>query len=193
MKYKQALQEKGISLENLSKSLQNQIAKLEADNSKIEAAQSNELGEEGKALIDEAKKELQSIDDSISKKIMLFNPALQERRKQIMQDALKARQEKKQSPKPEPVKPVKTVKTEKVEEKPKNNVSVKEKIVEVQKEIEQTPIIQHKPKPTSIYEENEFDRVQVVKKKRNGLWFGLIGIGALAITWGAVNIFKNNK
>ena len=56
MNYKNALQERGINVENLSKSLQGQITKLEADYLKITNAESEELGEEELALIEDAKK-----------------------------------------------------------------------------------------------------------------------------------------
>jgi len=196
MNYKNALQERGINVENLSKSLQGQITKLEADYLKITNAESEELGEEELALIEDAKKELQTVDKQIAEKVLKFNPELQRRREENMSKAIATRMAKKETPAPAP----------KVVEQAapkKNNVSVKEKLEEIKKEIEEQPIIvqkavpqrqQTQPQPQpQPQQEQEFDRVEVVKKKRNGIWFAVVGISALALTWGAVNIFKNNK
>ena len=82
MNYKNALQERELNVENLSKSLQGQITKLEADYLKIKNAESEELGEEELALIEDAKKELQTVDKQITEKVLKFNPMLQKRREE---------------------------------------------------------------------------------------------------------------
>jgi hypothetical protein len=197
MNYKNALQERELNVENLSKSLQGQITKLEADYLKITNAESEELGEEELALIEDAKKELETVDKQITEKVLKFNPMLQKRREENMSKAIATRMAKKENQ--ETLAPVPKV-VEQVAPKVKNNVSVKEKLEDIKKEIEEQPIIvkkqqpkiQQQPQPQPQQEE-EFDRVEVVKKKRNGVWFAVVGISALALTWGAVNIFKNNK
>ena len=193
MNYKNALQERELNVENLSKSLQGQITKLEADYLKITNAESEELGEEELALIEDAKKELETVDKQITEKVLKFNPMLQKRREENMSKAIATRMAKKEIQAPAP----------KVVEQAapkKNNVSVKEKLEDIKKEIEEQPIIVQKAvpqrqqtQPQYQQQEEEFDRVEVVKKKRNGIWFAVVGISALALTWGAVNIFKNNK
>jgi len=201
MNYKNALQERGINVENLSKSLQGQITKLEADYLKITNAESEELGVEELALIEDAKKELQTVDKQITEKVLKFNPELQRRREENMSKAIATRMANKQNPKETPATATKVVQLA-----PKvNNVSVKEKLEDIKKEIEEQPIIVQKPiaqqksqqqqtQPQQQQEDpQEFNRVEVVKKKRNGVWFAVVGISALALTWGAVNIFKNNK
>lgn len=198
MNYKNALQERGINVENLSKSLQGQITKLEADYLKIKNAESEELGEEELALIEDAKKELETVDKQITEKVLKFNPELQRRREENMSKAIATRMAKKENQETQAPAPIKVV--EQVAPKVKNNVSVKEKLEDIKKEIEEQPIIvkkqqpkiQQQPQP-QLQQEEEFDRVEVVKKKRNGVWFAVVGISALALTWGAVNIFKNNK
>jgi hypothetical protein len=175
--------------------LQGQITKLEADYLKITNAESEELGEEELALIEDAKKELEIVDKQITEKVLKFNPMLQKRREENMSKAIATRMANKekenQAPDPKVV--------EQAAPK-KNNVSVKEKLEDIKKEIEEQPIIVQKAvpqrqqtQPQYQQQEEEFDRVEVVKKKRNGIWFAVVGISALALTWGAVNIFKNNK
>jgi hypothetical protein len=192
MNYQNALQERELNVENLSKSLQGQITKLEADYLKITNAESEELGEEELALIEDAKKELETVDKQITEKVLKFNPMLQKRREENMSKAIATRMAKKETQAPAP-------KVEQAAPK-KNNVSVKEKLEDIKKEIEEQPIIVQKAvpqrqqtQPQYQQQEEEFDRVEVVKKKRNGIWFAVVGISALALTWGAVNIFKNNK
>lgn len=192
MNYKNALQEKGLNVENLSKSLQGQITKLEADYLKIKKAESEELGEEELALIEDAKKELETVDKQIAEKVLKFSPEMQKRREENMSKAVATRMAKNQAESPKVVQLA-----------PKaNNVSVKEKLDNIKKEIEEQPIIVQKAVPQQKQQQQpqqqqedhqEFDRVEVVKKKRNGIWFAVVGISALALTWGAVNIFKNNK
>jgi hypothetical protein len=202
MNYKNALQERGLNVENLSKSLQGQITKLEADYLKITNAESEELGLEELAVIEDAKKELQTVDEQITEKILKFNPELQRRREENMSKAIATRMANKENPKETPAPAPKVVE---LAPKVKNNVSVKEKLEDIKKEIEEQPIIVQKavpqqrqqnrqPQPQQPQEDpQEFERVEVVKKKRNGVWFAVVGISALALTWGAVNIFKNNK
>jgi hypothetical protein len=202
MNYKNALQERGLNVENLSKSLQGQITKLEADYLKITNAESEELGLEELAVIEDAKKELQTVDEQITEKILKFNPELQRRREENMSKAIATRMANKENPKETPAPAPKVVE---LAPKVKNNVSVKEKLEDIKKEIEEQPIIVQKavpqqrqqnrqPQPQKPKEDpQEFERVEVVKKKRNGVWFAVVGISALALTWGAVNIFKNNK
>jgi hypothetical protein len=181
--------------------LQGQITKLEADYLKITNAESEELGVEELALIEDAKKELQTVDKQITEKVLKFNPELQRRREENMSKAIATRMANKQNPKETPATATKVVQLA-----PKvNNVSVKEKLEDIKKEIEEQPIIVQKPiaqqksqqqqtQPQQQQEDpQEFNRVEVVKKKRNGVWFAVVGISALALTWGAVNIFKNNK
>jgi hypothetical protein len=202
MNYKNALQERGLNVENLSKSLQGQITKLEADYLKITNAESEELGEEELAIIEDAKKEVETIDKQIAEKVLKFNPMLQKRREENMSKAIATRMANKEKETPETAPKV----VEQAAPK-QNNVSVKEKLEDVKKEIEEQPIIvqravaqpkqqqqsQTQPQPQPQEQDEEFDRVEVVKKKRNGIWFAVVGISALALTWGAVNIFKNNK
>lgn len=197
MNYKNALQERELNVENLSKSLQGQITKLEADYLKITNAESEELGEEELALIEDAKKELETVDKQITEKVLKFNPMLQKRREENMSKAIATRMANKENPKETQAPAPKVV--EQAAPK-KNNVSVKEKLEDIKKEIEEQPIIVKKAvpqrqqtQPQYQQQEEEFDRVEVVKKKRNGIWFAVVGISALALTWGAVNIFKNNK
>jgi len=198
MNYKNALQERGINVENLSKSLQGQITKLEADYLKIKNAESEELGEEELALIEDAKKELETVDKQIAEKVLKFNPELQRRREENMSKAIATRMAKKENQENQAPAP----KVVQLAPKSANNL-VKEKLDNIKKEIEEQPIIVKKSVPQrqqtqpqqqqEQQEEQEFDRVEVVKKKRNGIWFAVVGISALALTWGAVNIFKNNK
>lgn len=200
MNYKNALQERELSVENLSKSLQGQITKLEADYLKITNAESEELGEEELALIEDAKKELETVDKQITEKVLKFNPMLQKRREENMSKAIATRMANKDKPKETQAPAPKVV--EQAAPKSANNL-VKEKLEDIKKEIEEQPIIVKKSVPQrqqtqpqqqqEQQEEQEFDRVEVVKKKRNGVWFAVVGISALALTWGAVNIFKNNK
>jgi len=201
MNYKNALQERGINVENLSKSLQGQITKLEADYLKIKNAESEELGEEELAIIEDAKKEVETIDKQIAEKVLKFNPELQRRREENMSKAIATRMANKENPKETPAPAPKVVQ---LTPKSPNNI-VKEKLEDIKKEIEEQPIIvqravaqpkqqqQSQPQPQQQEQDEEFDRVEVVKKKRNGIWFAVVGISALALTWGAVNIFKNNK
>jgi len=202
MNNKNALQERGLNVEDLSNSLQAQITKLEADYLKITNAESEELGLEELAVIEDAKKELQTVDEQITEKILKFNPELQRRREENMSKAIATRMANKENPKETPAPAPKVVE---LAPKVKNNVSVKEKLEDIKKEIEEQPIIVQKavpqqrqqnrqPQPQQPQEDpQEFERVEVVKKKRNGVWFAVVGISALALTWGAVNIFKNNK
>jgi hypothetical protein len=200
MNYKNALQEKGLNVENLSKSLQGQITKLEADYLKIKKAESEELGEEELALIEDAKKELETVDKQIAEKVLKFSPEMQKRREENMSKAVATRMAKNQETPAAP---------KVVQLAPKPNNLVKEKLQSIKKEIEEQPLIVQKAVPQQKQQqqqqpkqqqpqqqqqdEQEFDRVEVVKKKRNGIWFAVVGISALALTWGAVNIFKNNK
>lgn len=121
----------------------------------------------------------EDLDEKVANKILKFNPETQLKREAAMKAAIDARMKKQEQ--------------EIVEhKKPKNNVSVKQKLDDIKKDIQEKPIVQQ---ATTIQplEQDEFEKVQSVKKKRNGLWFGLIGVGALALTWGAVNLFKNKR
>ena len=110
---------------------------------------------------------------------MKFNPMLQKRREENMSKAIATRMAKKETPAP----------TKVVQLAPKSaNNLVKEKLEDIKKEIEEQPIIvkkaalqtqpktQPQPQPQPQHQQDEeFDRVEVVKKKRNGVWLQLLG------------------
>jgi hypothetical protein len=182
MKYKQALKEKNVKKEDLSKSLQKKIDALEELVNRLEEA-TDEQKEENAELVEET-------DAAIAKTIRKFNPDVQAKRIEAMKAA---RGEKEKS---EEIAQyiANEEEDEQLQDEPKAKVEAK--VVEIPRIPEQLkpspkqPFVQEVEEEEVEEEIEDFEKKKVVRPKGVSVSFMLMGVGAFLLTWGAVNLWR---
>lgn len=177
MKYVEAMQSKGFAPEELSKGLQEKIAKVEKLVGKIyKIEQKTKKSAADQSLISELTDQVASLDDYLEKRIVKFDPEIQEKRLAMAAKAQKAASEMtvpKQVNKPAKVDELK--KTVKVNAKADLGQEI---------EKEQPQVVVQEAAKADDYQ------LQPVQPKRNGWALILMVAGCVAMAVGAYTYFK---
>ena len=190
MKYTEALAQKGLPLEELSKSIQKKVKEFTFLKEQIEALQNEDLDETTAEDVKFLSIRLEELDEEISIAITRFDKEKHLKKLQQLQDAKKKSLEAKGDKEPElaledesPAIPEPLPTIEPVVKK----VSVPEAPAQEVPQYEETP------EPQYAEAEEEFEVKRTQKSKNGSLNILLIGVGAFLITWGAVNMFRESK
>jgi hypothetical protein len=214
MKYQEALDLKGLKKEDLSKSIQKKVEELEDLVLNVERFSGEEdLDDEEKDNLNAIRNKIDILDMDLVKSVKKFNLEVQKKRMQVIADLNEAKRLKGESPVPTPsvqeTKPVKPVSEPPVEQKPL--------VLEIPSITPSTPPLAPETQPEDYddedlekydytndnndddddfvpnYEQEEFGKVGEDKPKKMNVGLILMGVGALFLTWGAVNFFKDRK
>lgn len=185
MKYTKALEDKGLQVENLSRKIRTNIQKLEKFVGVIEDVDLDDLDEDSAKDYNNLKDQIENLDDEITRDINRF-------------DIVKYK-EKVERVKKLPNKNKKEVAEPKVEESLNPTTQADEevkklieaKLNELKESVQvdaSTMYVEDEPDEVDAVE--EFEKVAEVTPKK-GSWSKIaVGVGALILTWGLVNILK---
>jgi len=197
MKYLEALNKRGLSVEQLPKALQKKIKDLDLQASALKEVEENDNQDLTEADLEDIKvikSSVNELDNYIAHKVNIFDQTKYDAKLANVSKAKTAREnlkkerevEKKEIEvkEPEVVEPI----VVKVQQEPKQ--------VEVQapKQVQEPQVSDD----TQIgyetdYEEEEFEKVDGAKPKSMTTGLILMGVGAFFLTWGAVNFFKSRR
>ena len=184
MKYTEALAQKGLPLEELSKSIQKKVKEFTFLKEQIEALQNEDLDETTAEDVKNLSIRLEELDEEISIAITRFDKEKHLKKLQQLQDAKKKSLEAKGEDKePETA----------LEETPTIEPVVKKVSVPEVAPAQEVPQYEETPEPQYVEAEEEFEVKRTQKSKNGSLNILLIGVGAFLITWGAVNMFRESK
>jgi hypothetical protein len=214
MKFQLALDEKSLTREDLPKSQQLKIKEIEKLKTQIEQIESDGVDDSFQDEFDKIKLQFDQADEEVV--VFIRNFDVEKSRKQRerladMRSRIKkpaAETEVKAEPVPEPKAPVPVPV---VETEPVAEVQVKEPKVEalvapmpqpkkleaVQREAQVYPERfeeeLEEEEPEEYEAEEEFEKVGNSKPRKLNVPLVIMGVGALLLTWGAVNFFKNKE
>lgn len=198
MKYLEALNKRGLSVENLPKALQKKIKDLDLQVNALKQVDENgsqDLTEADLEDLKVIKSSVNELDNYIAHKVNIFDQAKYDAKLVNVSKAKTARE---------------TLKKDREVEK--QEVSVKEPevvepiVVKVQQEPKQVEV--QAPKQvqepqvsddtqigyeTANEHEEEFEKVDGPRPKSMTTGLILMGVGAFFLTWGAVNFFKSRR
>jgi hypothetical protein len=192
MKYLESLNKRGLSIENLPKSLQKKIKELEFQLSAYnEVNENDDLEESDLEQIKEIKVSIDDLDKIISHKINIFDQAKYEAKLDKVSNMTKAKQGIKLDEPEEPKKEiVKEVQQEPIQQprpvQPAQPSPVKEPQISQEQQIAYDGGYEQE-------EQEEFEKVAEGKPKKMTTGLILMGVGAFFLTWGAVNFFKSRR
>jgi hypothetical protein len=199
MKFQLALDEKSLTREDLPKSQQLKIKEIEKLKTQIEQIESDGVDDSFQDEFDKIKLQFDQADEEVV--VFIRNFDVEKSRKQRahladMRDRKKKLSYSEESaPKPEPVnEPVQV-------EEPKVEAPVapmpQEKLEAVQREAHVYPERfeeeLEEEEPEEYEAEEEFEKVGNSKPRKLNVPLVIMGVGALLLTWGAVNFFKNKE
>jgi len=205
MKYQNALSEKQLTAEDLSKALQKKIESIEKLESKIENA---DLTEE---QISKIELEIENLDNSLEKAINKFNPEVHKERLDRIAEINKRKAENVDEEYDEDeeddvvvtqevAKPVVTKPKEEKKEVKVNTSNIKKinaKLDELKRSVEidssklEKEIIEEAETETEEIEDFQSTGERKPKKMSTGII--LMGVGAFLLTWGAVNFWRSRR
>jgi len=210
MKFEEALTQKGITIDDLPKPQQKKIVEIENFKIRLDAMQPNEdADEEQQKDFEELKAQIKNADEEVADFIENFDVEKYRRKVESIAEA-RRKKEIQQTQKEENL----DVQELKAPEPPKieNEKSVTEHIKELEKEVieekkherprRERPVPppreqvrrQQRPIPQVIKAEaEEFEKITERKPRRVNVPLIVMGVGALILTWGAVNFFKERR
>lgn len=188
MKYKEALQKRGLSVDSLSKALQKKIKDLDAQVTMY--AELNENDELTESDLEDAKvikNVIDELDKYVAHKVNIFDQAKYDAKLANVNKAISARGTLK-----------KTKEVKKKVELPIEQVTKQEVVeqkVESENNVVEQPIVNYEQNVADggEIEQEEFDKVEEVKPKKPSTGLILMGLGAFFLTWGAVNFFRSRR
>lgn len=217
MKYVQSLKEKNLAIEQLSAGMKKNIEQLNQfhrDIEQIKTEAGDSPTEEQVKDIELMEKNFSILDEKVNQAVIKFDLAQYQERVKTMKELSQRKTDKANRAAGRPTKP----KDENAPETkvvqmpaPQNsgtgttngatsvplsgtthaviNATPVDKVVE-----QAAPVIeQAQVNADEVQSNEEFELVQKVQKKSNGAYITCIGIGALLLTFGAVNLFKQNR
>jgi hypothetical protein len=199
MKYQNALSEKQLATEDLSKALQKKIESVEKLEAKIENA---DLTEE---QISKIELEIENLDNSLEKAINKFNPEVHKERLDRIAEINKRKSENvdEEYEEEEEVvvtkQPAPPKKVEKVEAKVNtgNIKKINAKLDELKRSVEidssklEKEIIEEAETETEEIE--DFQSTGERKPKKVSFGFALLCAGAFLMTWGGINLYRSRR
>lgn len=202
-KYIETLAKSGLKIEELSKGIQSKIKYLTEVSEKISDVEVENLDDDQKQDYEDLLSEISQLDSELERAILKFNPETYKKKLEVINNARDKKTKPNSSEEPilKPVPPVVQEQQPEIKQPETNITTVTEAVVdkkvdEVKKDVEVHP---EQLKETNQEQQqveivaNEFDKKGEVKQKKMTLGFVLVGIGALALTAGMFNIFKERK
>lgn len=198
-KYIETLAKSGLKIEELSKGIQSKIKYLTEVSEKISNVEVENLDAGQKQDYEDLLSEISQLDSELERAILKFNPDTYKKRLEVINNA-RDKKDKKPNSSEKPI--LKTVPPPvQHEQQPETNIAtvtqpvVDKKVDELKKDVEVHPEQFQEMKQEQQVEviADEFDKKGEVKQKKMTLGFVLVGIGALALTAGMFNIFKERK
>lgn len=203
MKFQLALDEKSLTREDLPKSQQLKIKEIEKLKTQIEQIESDGVDDSFQDEFDKIKLQFDQADEEVV--VFIRNFDVEKSRKQRahladMRDRKKKLSDSEESaPAPEAPSPV--AEPVKVVEEPEVEAPVapmpQEKLEAVQREAHVYPERfeeeLEEEEPEEYEAEEEFEKVGNSKPRKLNVPLVIMGVGALLLTWGAVNFFKNKE
>jgi len=219
MKYLDVLKQKGLDVDVLSRKMKAEVKRLEKLSNVVETIATDELSEEEAEEYKKLLSEIVKLDDALAKDIKRFDLDKYNERvervnklnnkteapKETPKETPKVETPKVEEPKEEP-KTEEELKIEKGLWELKQSVQVdtssfkvedaeemtqpeepKEEVVE-EEQIEEE--VEDVEKVEAVEEAEEFEKVKEVSTKKSSLSKIAVGVGALILTWGLVNILK---
>lgn len=200
MKFQLALDEKSLTREDLPKSQQLKIKEIEKLKTQIEQIESDGVDDSFQDEFDKIKLQFDQADEEVVVFIRNFDVEKSRKQRQLLAD-MRDRKKKlsepaleKSSPEPEPKpepapEPEVTTPTQQV---------VAEKLEAVEKLAQVYPEkfeedFEQEEEAEEFETEEEFEKVGNSKPRKLNLPLVIMGVGALLLTWGAVNFFKNKE
>lgn len=198
MKYLEALNKRGLSVENLPKALQKKIKDLDLQASTLKEVEENinqDLSATDLEDLKVIKSSVNELDNYIAHKVNIFDQTKYDAKlanvskaKTARETLRKGREVEKQEvsvKEPEVVEPI----VAKVQQEPKKAEVQAPKEVQEPQVSDNTQIAYE-----GAYEhEEEFEKVGDAKPKSMTTGLILMGVGAFFLTWGAVNFFKSRR
>jgi len=222
MKYTEALKERKLEVENLSKGIQKKIEELHYLNDAYSNLDSEGIDEESQKNLEEIQEKISSLDESIADFIYAFDA---EKYQKQLESMAKTRAKRKNvategaevkveapvievesapvvvapivtAPKPEQVQVKEPVKEERAVE------SVYDKLDDLKKSVHiDTANFKTKERVQQVQQddveevesEEEFEKHSDTTPKKMSTGLILMGVGAFFLTWGAVNFFKSRR
>ena len=210
MKFQLALDEKSLTREDLPKSQQLKIKEIEKLKTQIEQIESDGVEDSFQDEFDKIKLQFDQADEEVV--VFIRNFDVEKSRKQRerlaeMRSRIKkpAEEVKAEQPSPEPVSapepasapvapaPVQAAPIVPMPKQPEQEVS--EKLESLKREAQVYPEqFEDEQEEVEEYEaEEEFEKVGDSKPRKLNVPLVIMGVGALLLTWGAVNFFKNKE
>jgi hypothetical protein len=205
MKYQVVLDERNLTNEDLPNSQQKKISELLKLKRQIEEIQAEGVDESVKEQFEKIVKQFDDADGELVYFIRQFdvekNKATRARLAEMRSKKLKP------TPEAKPTPEIKTPEAVVPEVKPMPQTLVKpteqevaKKLEEIKKDVEinpesfqfEEPKQQH-PEVQEVEAEEEFEKKGENKPRKVNLPLVIMGVGALLLTWGAVNFFKERK
>lgn len=202
MKFQLALDEKSLTREDLPKSQQLKIKEIEKLKTQIEQIESDGVDDSFQDEFDKIKLQFDQADEEVVVFIRNFDVEKSRKQRQLLAD-MRDRKKKlsepaleisSPAPEPEPTKaPTPTPAPEPIQE-----VEVAEKLEAVEKLAQVYPEkfeeeFEQEEEAEEFEAEEEFEKVGNSKPRKLNLPLVIMGVGALLLTWGAVNFFKNKE
>ena len=213
MKYLDALNEKGLDVEVLSRKMKAEVKRLEKLSSVVETISTDELSKEEAEEYTKLLTEIVKLDEDLTKDIKRFD--LDKYKERV--ERVNKLNNKMEVAKPTPKKEVPKVEEPKEEPKTEEELKIEKGLWELKQKVQvdttsfkvedaEEMTIQEEPKeeeqeqeivPTQevekeeVEEAEEFEKVREVRPKKGSLSKIAVGVGALILTWGLVNILKD--
>lgn len=200
MSYSELLKEKGLTIEQLSKTILTKIEALENAKSKVADFESEEdLDAKDEREIKKVKKKVEELESEVYKAILKFDPENYKKRLEILEKAKvkrMGRPKKEVSSAPAPV--VAMTQPEQHLEELKEEVEVIPE--ELEEELCEDCLDDLRNGRLSVEdirakqeEDEEFEKVSNAKPRKLSKSVIIMGIGAFILTWGAVNFFRERR
>lgn len=210
MKFQLALDEKSLTREDLPKSQQLKIKEIEKLKTQIEQIESDGIDDSFQDEFDKIKLQFDQADEEVVVFIRNFDveksrkqrERLAEMRSRIKKPAAETEVKAEEpAPEPEPVKEPEPVAVQVQEPKVEAPIAqmpqtrLEEKLEAVQREAQVYPerFEEELEEEAEEYEAEEFEKVGNSKPRKLNVPLVIMGVGALLLTWGAVNFFKNKE
>ena len=200
MKYKQALAERGLQLENVSKSIQKKVKDFSYLKQQIEELGSEEnLDEEIKQRVVNLKKQLQEADEEIYLAILKFNVEAHQKRLEQLEELNQIKKMRRlaasETVEQMPVEPIEeqTVVETKPELPPVVPSVVETQQPEPQPQPQPQPEPQPQPQEIPYVEAEEFEPKATQKPKKGSLNIALFALGVFIAAVAGINMYKENR
>lgn len=194
MKYTEALAQKGLPLEELSKSIQKKVAELTFLSEQIQALQKEDLDEKTAVDVKNFSLRLAELDEEISENIIRFDK--EKHLKKLKQlEEFKIQKQLKKGISADAAEFVKSMPKLPIKEQVEVVAPIQEAstIKKVAAPIEETQVPQYEDNDQYVEAEEEFEVKSSQKQKNGSLNLLLIGAGVFLLTWGAVNMFRESR